>query len=81
MTVYNSEEVYKVIALTLNPDFRSFYDLTDKHPPPVDHPDTYKPSAIGEVGYMEETAAHAARDAGDVLIFIEHTPLEIERAV
>lgn len=76
---YLGEQVYKVFAWTLNPDFRSFYDTTDKNPPPVDHPDTYKPTAVGEVGYMEESAAFAARDAGEVLIAVEHTPLEIEQ--
>jgi|GEM_PF-5345736 len=81
MTQYLGEEVYKVVALTLAPDFLSFYDTTDKHPPPVDHPNTYNPVSIGDVGFMPETAAFAARDAGDVLIFLEHTPQEIEEAV
>lgn len=76
MTQYLEEEVYKVVALTLDPDFRSFYDITDKNPPPVDHPQTYKPSEIGEWGYMEESAALAARDNCWVALFRDLTPVQ-----
>lgn len=79
MTDYLDEEVYKVVAITPNPDFRSFYDVNDKNPPPVDHPNTYKPSVYGEIGYMEKSAAEASRDAGDVLIVIEYTPYQLEQ--
>lgn len=81
MSDWEDAEVYECTALSTAAQFRSFYGLKSKHPPPVDYGILYKASAVGEVGYIEEPSAQGQRDAGQLLINLENTPLQIETAI
>lgn len=68
------EELYKVQAITLLPDFIDYYGAHG------DIGDTYNPSAVGEWGFMYETEALAG-EGTSVLLHRNNTLLGMEQAV
>ncbi len=69
------DDVHKVQAQTLTPDLLDVYGEFGAIN------STYNPTAIGEWGWMYATEAIAARNAGDVLIHSENTPISLERGI
>lgn len=68
------DDIYRVKAVTTNPAFLDYYGKNG----PING--EYAPE-IGEWGFMYETEARAAAGAGDVLLYKENTPIELERLV
>lgn len=66
-----SYEYSEVVALTTNPDF---VDLYAQHGAMFE---TYKPTAMGERGWMAHAAAALAVTAGDVLISVDERPVDV----